>query len=775
MTLTILTRIIVAFLLCIIPFSIYAQDYKITGLISDERTKEALIGVSISVSEQPTYGTITDTSGKYALDLPKGDYNLRVSYMGYNDKMVKVSVTGNLRQNITLSQSSIALEEVIVTSKRPDANVTDPQSGVTQMEIQQLNKLPVLMGERDVIKSLELTPGVKSAGEGSTGFFVRGGTADQNLIMLDNVSVYNASHLMGFFSTFNSDVLRDVALYKGPIPAQYGERLSAILDVRQRTGDMQDFKVSGGIGLIASKLNLEGPIQKGKSSFLIGARRTYADAIARLSGIEDAKKASLYFYDLNMKLNFILSERDQISVSGYLGRDKMKIRDMAQTGWGNAFANAKWSHTVNNKWFSTTALTYNQYSYDYSMDLGMSMKGDAKIRDYGLKQEFQYEINSNNIWKFGLQSTYHDIAPGNYNLSSDKDNVIDLHHRYSWENGIYLANQLKLTDKLEVLYGLRLSTFSALGKGEYYTMNDQKEVTDSIWYNSGKFVKTYINLEPRISAVYRLNDASSIKASYSRTTQNMHLLTYVAQGTPFDRWTSSSNTVKPQIADLFTVGYFRNFSNNTYEFSVEAYYKNMKNQLDYKDHAEFNAYDVIETEILSGKGRAYGLELMFKKRIGRLTGWVAYTLSKSEKKIDGVNKNEWYNSYQDRTHDISVVGIYELNRKWTLSASWVYYTGNAITYPSGKYQIDGKDVMYYAERNGYRAPAYHRLDLGATCLLKKTAKFESELAFSLYNAYGRRNAYMIQFKTNRDDPSQTSAYRYALFTYVPSISWNFKF
>lgn len=775
MTLTILTRIIVAFLLCTIPFSIYAQDYKITGLISDERTKEALIGVSISVSEQPTYGTITDTSGKYALDLPKGDYNLRVSYMGYNDKMVKVSVTGNLRQNITLSQSSIALEEVIVTSKRPDANVTDPQSGVTQMEIQQLNKLPVLMGERDVIKSLELTPGVKSAGEGSTGFFVRGGTADQNLIMLDNVSVYNASHLMGFFSTFNSDVLRDVALYKGPIPAQYGERLSAILDVQQRTGDMQDFKVSGGIGLIASKLNLEGPIQKGKSSFLIGARRTYADAIARLSGIEDAKKASLYFYDLNMKLNFILSERDQISVSGYLGRDKMKIRDMAQTGWGNAFANAKWSHTVNNKWFSTTALTYNQYSYDYSMDLGMSMKGDAKIRDYGLKQEFQYEINSNNIWKFGLQSTYHDIAPGNYNLSSDKDNVIDLHHRYSWENGIYLANQLKLTDKLEVLYGLRLSTFSALGKGEYYTMNDQKEVTDSIWYNSGKFVKTYINLEPRISAVYRLNDASSIKASYSRTTQNMHLLTYVAQGTPFDRWTSSSNTVKPQIADLFTVGYFRNFSNNTYEFSVEAYYKNMKNQLDYKDHAEFNAYDVIETEILSGKGRAYGLELMFKKRIGRLTGWVAYTLSKSEKKIDGVNKNEWYNSYQDRTHDISVVGIYELNRKWTLSASWVYYTGNAITYPSGKYQIDGKDVMYYAERNGYRAPAYHRLDLGATCLLKKTAKFESELAFSLYNAYGRRNAYMIQFKTNRDDPSQTSAYRYALFTYVPSISWNFKF
>lgn len=775
MTFTILTRVIVATLLCMISLSLYSQNYKITGLISDEKTKEALIGVSVSVSEQPTYGTITDTSGKYTLNLPKGDYNLRVSYMGYEDKKVKISVNGNIKQNIALSQSSIALEEVIVTSKRPDANVTDPQSGVTQLEIQQLNKLPVLMGERDVIKSLELTPGVKSAGEGSTGFFVRGGTADQNLIMLDNVSIYNASHLMGFFSTFNSDVLRDVALYKGPIPAQYGERLSAILDVQQRNGDMQDYKVSGGIGLIASKLNVEGPIQKGKSSFLVGARRTYADAVARLSGIEDAKKASLYFYDLNMKLNFVLSEKDQISVSGYLGRDKMKIKDLAQTGWGNAFANAKWSHTINNKWFSSTTLMYNQYSYDFNMDFGMTMEGDAKISDYGLKQEFQYEINSNNIWKFGLHSTYHDLAPGNYNMSSDKDNNIDLHHRYSWENGIYVANQLKLTNKLEVLYGLRLSTFSALGKGEYYTLNEHNEVTDSISYKSGKFVKTYVNLEPRVSAVYRLNDASSLKASYSRTTQNMHLLTYVAQGSPFDRWTSSSNNVKPQIADLYTLGYFRNFANNTYEFSVEAYYKNMRNQLDYKDHADFDGYDVIETEILAGKGRAYGVEFMIKKRVGKLTGWLAYTLSKSEKKIDGINNNRWYNAYQDRTHDISIVGIYELNRKWTLSAAWVYYTGNAITYPSGKYQIGDKDVMYYAERNGYRAPAYHRLDLGATCLLKKTAKFESELAFSLYNAYGRRNAYMIQFKTNRDDPSKTSAYRYALFTYVPSISWNFKF
>lgn len=762
-------------LLCFFPLLLSAQRYTVTGKVSDGKTGEALIGVSIHLKAQPSYGTSTDTKGNYSLTLPKGDHVLLFNYMGYDPREVKVSLSGNIKKDVTINQASMQLDEVVITSKRKDANVSSAQTGVTQMEVQQLNKLPVLMGERDIIKSLELMPGVKSAGEGNSGFFVRGGTADQNLVMLDNVSVYNASHLMGFFSTFNSDVLRDVALYKGPIPAQYGERLSAILDVQQRNGDMQDYGVSGGIGLISSKVNVEGPIQKGKSSFLLGARRTYADAIARLSGIEEAQNAYLYFYDLNMKLYFALSQRDQISVSGYLGRDKMVMKDVASMGWGNAFLNAKWSRLMSPRWFSTTSLQYSRYSYSAEMDMGMDMKGDAKIDDYGIRQEFRYQPSSNSTWRMGFQSTYHDLAPGDYQAESDVKNTLNLHHRYSWENGLYISNQLKLGQHLEVLYGLRLSTFSALGKGEYYELDENKEVVDSLWYGAGKFVKTYVNLEPRLSAVYRLNDASSVKASYARTVQNMHLLTYVNMGSPFDRWTSSSNNIKPQVADQFTIGYFRNFRDNTYEFSVEAYYKDMRNQIDFKDHAEFQGYDVIDTEIRTGKGRAYGIEFMFKKRVGRFNGWASYTLAKSEKKIDGINHNQWYNAYQDRTHDISLVGIYELSRKWTLSAAWVYYTGNAISYPSGKYQIDGKDVMYYAERNGYRAPAYHRLDLGATCLLKKTRKFESELAFSLYNAYGRRNAYMIQFKTNEDDPSKTSAYRYSLFTYVPSISWNFKF
>lgn len=765
--------LLIIILLC--SASVSAQTYKITGKITDGKTKEILIGVPVAVKNNPTRGTITDERGNYSLSLPKGNYTLMIEYLGYEKRNVDISLNKDIVRNLELSQKSIQLDEVVVTVKRPDANVTDAQTGVEQFQVQQINKLPVLLGERDVIKSLQLMPGVKTAGESSNGFFVRGGTADQNLIMLDNVSIYNASHLMGFFSTFNSDVLRDVTLYKGGIPAQYGERLSAILDVQQRNGDMQKHKLSGGIGLISSKLNLEGPIQKGKSSFIIGARRTYADAVGRLSGVKEAQNAYLYFYDVNMRLYFALSDKDQLSVSGYLGRDKMTLKDLASMDWGNLFGNLKWVRAQNSKLTFNTSLYYNQYSYKMGMDMGMEMLGKGVLSDISFKEEVVYKPNSNNTLRFGLQSIYHNIAPGNYSIESQELTTLDLHHRYSWENGLYASNQWKVNNNLEVIYGLRLSVFSAMGKGEYYELDENNNVTDSTWYGAGKFVKTYVNLEPRLSAVYKLNDVSSIKASYARTTQNMHLLTYVAQGTPFDRWTSSSNNVKPQIADQYTLGYFRNFFNNTYELSAEVYYKNMKNQIDFKDNADIQTSDVIETELLYGKGRAYGLELMFKKRTGRLNGWISYTLSKSEKQIDGINNNRWYDAFQDRTHDISIVAMYELNRRWNLSATWVYYTGNAITYPSGKYQIDGKDIMYYAERNGYRTPAYHRLDIGATYLLKKTSRYESELAFGLYNAYGRRNAYIIEFRTNDDDPTKTSAYRYALFTYIPSISWNFKF
>jgi len=747
----------------------------LSGIVRDRDTKETLVGVPVVIEEIQSKGVSSAQDGYYKLTLPKGKYTVIVHYIGFEDVKFEISLDKDIVRNIDLQQSSVGLNEVVVSAEQPDANVTAPQTGVQKMEITEINKLPVLLGERDVIKTIQLMPGVQGAGEGSSGFYVRGGSADQNLILLDDVSLYNASHMMGFFSTFNSEVVRDVTLYKGAMPAQYGERLSSILDVQQRVGDNRKYHVNGGIGLISSNVNVEGPIQKGKSSFLLGARRTYADAIARLSGVEDAQDAYLYFYDLNMKVNFAVSDKDRINVSGYLGRDKMVLKDAAEMNWGNKFLAANWTHAFSNKWMSKTSLSYNEYDYYYGVRIGMDISGKSNIKDFTFKHEYQYQYSPANKWRFGVNSTYHDLAPGNFDLKSEEDKTIKLHHRYASENGVYVSNQLKVNDNLEIIYGLRLSAFMALGKGEYYTMDENHNVTDSVWYNSGKVVKTYLNLEPRVSAAYKLNSVSSIKAAYARSVQNMHLLSYAAQGTPIDRWAMSSNNIKPEIADQVSLGYFRNFSNNKYEFSIEGYYKDLKNQLDFKDGAEIEGYDVIDTELLAGKGRAYGVELMLKKRTGRLTGWVAYTLAKSEKKIDGINEGKWYNAFQDRRHDISIVGMYELNPKWSLSAAWVYYTGNAITYPSGKYQINGKDIMYYAERNGYRMPAYHRLDLGATCVLKKTSKFYSELVFSLYNAYGRENAYMIEFRTNTKDPDKTTAYQYSLFRFIPSVSWNFKF
>jgi len=764
---------ILCFLL--LPLVVSAQNYTVSGTFRDSETKEALVGVAVFVKGQETKGASSGVNGDYKLLLREGNYTLVINYMGYENQEFKINLNKNTVRNIELKKSMVGLNEVVISAQQPDENVSTAQTGVQKLEIQQINKLPVLLGERDIIKSIQLMPGVQGAGEGSSGFYVRGGSADQNLILLDDVSLYNASHLMGFFSTFNSEVLRDVTLYKGALPAQYGERLSSILDVQQRIGDNQKYHVSGGIGLISSNLNVEGPIQKGKSSFLIGGRRTYADAIARLSGVEDAKNTTLYFYDLNMKLAFALSDKDRLTVSGYMGKDKMKIKDAAEMNWGNKFLSTTWSHTYNSKWNSKTSLSYNQYDYFEGLTIGMDRSGKSNIKDLSLKHDYIYQRNPGNSWRFGLSSTYHDLAPGNYSMGSEDKSYTDLNHRYALENGVYISNQLKLSDNLEVIYGLRMSAFMALGKGEYYTMDNAGNVTDSVWYKSGKVVKTHINLEPRASLVYKLNNFSSIKAAYARTVQNMHLLSYAPQGTPLDRWTMSSNNIKPEVADQVSLGYFRNFSNNMFEFSIEGYYKDMKNQLDFKDGADIFGRDVVETELLSGKGRSYGVELMLKKRTGRLTGWIGYTLAKSEIKIDGINKGEWYNAIQDRTHDISIVGMYELSPKWSLSAAWVYYTGNAITYPSGKYPINGKDIMYYSERNGYRMPAYHRLDLGATCVLKKTSKFYSELVFGLYNAYGRENAYLIEFRTNSKDQSKTTAYQYSLFTFVPSVSWNFKF
>lgn len=757
--------------------SLSAQNkrHTIGGVVRDARTNETLIGVPIVLENNPEIGTVTNENGFYSLTLKQGEYTLLLSYLGYESASIKVSLNKNIDQDIKLNTASVDLAELVVTDRRQDANVTNVQTGVEKLSVQQINKLPVLMGERDVIKALELMPGVKSAGEASGGYFVRGGTSDQNAILLDGASLYNASHLMGFFSTFNSDAIKDVTLYKGAMPAQFGSRLASVLDVQMKDGDNQEYHVNGGIGLISSKIGVEGPIQKGKSSFLLSGRRTYADMIAKASGTKDAQNSTLYFYDLNLKTNYILSSKDQLFFSGYLGRDKMGVDKVVNTDWGNLIGTLRWSRMLNNKMFMNTSLIYNQYSYNVDLDMSIDAHVSSKIHDYTLKQEFTYVYSPKSSWKFGYSSTYHNVSPGKYWYDEDKGDAYPMQRRYSWENDVFANNTLKISDDLEVTYGLRGTSLSVLGKGDFYILDDNHEVADTVSYKSGEFVKTYFNLQPRVSMAYQLNDYSSVKAAYGRTVQNIHMLSNSAMNGPMDRWASSSNYIKPQIADQITLGYFRNFSNNMYEFSVEAYYKDMKNQIDFKDNAKTYRKDEIETELLFGKGRAYGIEFMIKKQFGQLTGWVGYTLSKSEKKIEGINENKWYDATQDRTHDISIVAIYELNKKWTLSGTWIYYTGNAVTYPSGKYELDGIEVPYYTERNGYRAPAYHRLDLGAVCKLKDTKKFYSELSFSLYNAYGRENAYMIEFRPNNDDTSKMSAYQYALFKFVPSISWNFKF
>lgn len=756
---------------------VYSQnEYTLKGKVCDASNQNWLEGVSVGVRELPQTGCLTDDIGNYTLTLPKGEYTFVFSLLGYIVQEVQLSIQSNKKLDIDLKPDAVSLTEVVVSAHRRDENIKSTQLGKDRLEIATVNKIPVLLGEKDILKTIQLLPGVQSAGEGNTGFYVRGGSSDQNLILLDNATVYNPSHLFGFFSTFNSDAVEDMTIYKGTMPAQYGGRLSSTLDVSMRDGDMKKYSVSGGVGLISSKINFEGPIQKEKSSFIVSARRTYADVLARGMGVEGVKNSTMYFYDLNAKLSYVLSDKDKLTLTAYHGKDDLGINKIASFDWSNTIGSLKWNHKFSDTRSSVTTLSYTDYTYNVGVELTTGLKLASHIRDYNFSQEFRFYPNDKNAIKVGFRSTYHQVVPGELKSKDESRlKVTPYEHRYSWENAIYASNDMKLSDKLNVNYGLRLTSFSVLGGGYFYTYDNNHEVVDSINTKRGNFVKTYWSVEPRLSAAYHLNDVSSLKAAYTRATQNMHLLSTSNMANPTDRWIANTNYIKPEISNQFSLGYFRNFNNNEYEFSAEVYYKNLQNQVDFKDGAETYNKDNVETELLFGKGRAYGLELFLKKRTGRFNGWVGYTLSRSERLIDGINDNKWYVSNQDRTHDISVVGIYELDKKWTLSAAWVYSTGSPMTFPAGKYSIDKHTVYYYEGRNKYRAADFHRLDLGATCVLKKTKKFYSELAFSLYNAYGRQNAYMYTFEQNYSQDYESQVKMIYLFSIIPSVSWNFKF
>jgi hypothetical protein len=765
------------FILITIPSVVFAQDkVTVSGTITSARTGETLIGASVRVPNSSA-GTVSNEYGFYSLTLAKGNYTLEFSAVGLNAKSQSVSLQQNLVLNIALEEASSELEAVVVkaTGRR---SITNAQMGMERLSVAETKNIPMLLGERDVLKTIQLLPGIKTAGEGSSGFFVRGGAADQNLILLDEATVYNASHLLGFFSTFNSDAIKDITVYKGGMPAQYGGRLSSVLDIKMNEGNNQEYDVSGGIGLISTKLNVEGPLQKGRSSFLVSGRRTYADLFLKLSKDTNLNDNKLYFYDLNAKLNYQLSKKDRLFVSGYFGRDKLGVGDQFGLGWGNGTGTIRWNHIFNSKLFSNTSFIYSNFDYKISIRSGSNdFDIFSQIRDFNLKEELQWYADGRNTIRFGFNSVHHTIRPGEITSSSTTSlNPYVLQKRRSWENSIYASNNFKASDKINLTYGARLTAFSILGKGDYYNLDDEGNVTDTLSYDKGEIVKTYLNLEPRVALSYVFNNTSSIKAAYVRNVQNLHLISNTTTGSPTDKWVASTNIIKPEVSDQVSLGWYKNLANNNYELTVETYYKNMHNQIDYRTGADiYLNSDAIESQLLFGKGRAYGIEWLLRKQTGKFTGWVSYTLSKTERKIDGINNNEWYNARQDRTHDIALVGVYQLNKKWTLSANWIYYTGDAVTFPAGKYRINDQVIFYYTERNGYRMPDYHRLDLGATVQLKKTKKFSSELAFSLYNAYGRENAYTISFRESEDDPQKTEAVKLALFKFIPSISYNFKF
>lgn len=755
---------------------VFAQKkITISGTITSKNSGESIIGASIKVLNS-NYGTTSNEYGFYSLLLTANTYQIVYSAVGKTPDTLQITLSGNIEKNISLSEANYELEAVTVTSSKTSGrSVSGSQMGIEKLSVQESRNIPVIFGEKDLLKTIQLLPGIKTAGEGNSGIFVRGGTTDQNQIILDEANIYNASHLFGFFSTFNSDAIKDIAVYKGGMPAQYGGRLSSVLDVRMNEGNNQNTSVSGSLGLISAKLNVEGPIQKDKSSFLITGRRTYADVFLKLD--DEYKNNQLYFYDLNAKLNYELGKKDKLYLSGYFGKDALGFNDQFGINWGNGTGTLRWNHIFNSRLFLNTSLIFSNYNYAFRVKNGTNdIKIFSQIRDWNLKQDYQYSINNKNNFRFGWSSIYHIIRPGEITgnaTSSINDKIQD--KRYSFENAVYASNVFKPNHKLTITVGARLSAFSVLGGGNFYNIDGVGNIIDTLKYAKGKVIKTYYNPEPRVSMGYMLNTNASIKAAYTRNAQYMHQITTSTGSNPLDKWASTSNIIQPQISNQYSIGYYANILRNNYEFTAEVYYKDMENILDFRNGADVFLNETVESQLLFGKGRAYGLEFMMKKKTGKLTGWISYTISKSERKINGINNNQWYNATQDRTHDIAIVGTYQLNKKWTLSGNFVFYTGNAVTFPSGKYQVNGQTAYYYNSRNADRMPNYHRLDFGATMQLKKTKKWTKELVFSLYNVYGRENAFTINFKDNKDNPNLTEIVQTSLFRWVPSVSYNFKF
>ncbi|TDR25274.1 TonB-dependent receptor [Flavobacterium cheniae] len=769
------------------------EKVTLSGIVSDANNNETLIGVSVYVSDL-NIGTYTNEYGFYSITLPKGNYTLQISYIGFETFSEKLEIDQNVKKNFSLKESKQELKEVVISENAYKTNIKKPEMSVNKLAISTIKQMPVLMGEVDIIKSLLFLPGVTNAGEGQSGFNVRGGGADQNLVLLDEATLYNTSHVFGLFSVFNADAIKDLKLYKGGIPSRFGGRAASVLDVYQKDGNSNKFSMNGGIGLISSRLLAEGPIVKDKGSFLIAGRGSYAHLFLKLTD----NKNSAYFYDLNTKLNYKLNENNNLYLSGYFGRDIFNLNESFRNIYGNSTLNMRWNHLFSDKLFSNLSVIYSNYFYGLELDF-IGFNWESTIQNYNLKYDFKYYASDKMKFNFGVNVTKFDINPGTIEPLDENSsiNFRQLDKKYAFENALYAEVEQNLTDKLSVMYGIRFSSFYRVGAStiNYYDNNqpvlydeelkiyEKATPTSTKYFGSNEKIADYSNFEPRFTVSYEIDKDQSVKAGYNRMVQYMQLVSNTASPTPLDVWTPSDNYIKPQIADQIAVGYFKNFKDGDYTLELETYYKKVQNRIDYIDGADLIANEAIEQVLLNGRMRSYGLEMMLRKNEGRLNGWISYTLSRSEQQTPGrtpteigINNGDWYRSAYDKTHNLAVTGSYKLNKKWSFGANFTLQSGQPVTYPTGKYVFQGVTVPSYNSRNEDRLPAYHRMDVSATLTPKKyeNKKFKGEWVFGIYNIYSRYNAASITFRQNAETGAN-EAVKLSIFGIVPSVSYNFKF
>ncbi len=771
-----------------------AQTFSIAGYVKDSSTGETLIGAAIRIPETST-GTVTNTYGYFSLSLPNATKKVLISYIGYKSKLVSITEIKNQQLKIALSPLNLEVKEVVINADRQDKNVKSTEMSRIELSGEKIKSLPVIFGEPDVLKAITLLPGIKSGGEASTGFYVRGGGPDQNLILMDEAVVYNPSHLFGFLSVFNSDAVKNIEIIKGGMPANYGGRLSSILNVNMREGNNTQYKYSGGIGLISTRLSAEGPIEKEKSSFLVSARRTYIDILAKPFLPENIKGNSYYFYDMNLKMNFILGDKDRIFVSGYFGRDILDYQSEVNRnvkfnfGWGNSTGTLRWNHVFSPKLFVNTSAIFNRYELfnDFYFGIG-GFKLRSGLQDWNLKSDFTWFMHPKHLAKFGFNYTFHTFQPGILSGNVGTADISDeINKQFAHEGAIYFSDEWQVNHRITLNYGLRAVAFNLVGpyKQEIFDNDNQLPSGISKEYASGESIAFYPRLEPRFSGTFVINDASSVKASFTQTYQFLHLATTSGAQFPFDLWVPSSSLIKPQLAYQYALGYFRNFQQNMYESSVELYYKPMYNQIEFRPGANLFFNQNLEGEMIFGEGLSYGAELFLRKKLGRLNGWVGYTWSRTTRQFDELNAGQAFFYRYDRTHDLSLLLSYQFNKKWSGNFVFAYGTGNATTLPDARYAYRfGVDpntgepkyvfVDKYDKINSFRLPAYHRMDISATYIVKQTNKFESSWNFSIYNVYNRANPYFIYFLPDIEK-NEVKAYMVYLFPIVPSIQWNFRF